>query len=800
MAQFAYRAAAIVHAISSSGLFGVRGRRALLGAGIIAGVTAGSATALGQAFADLTSNHYTAGQQVIIDVGKFPATFGCANNCPPLADCGFNDCCASGPDCDPAPPQHPYCSAIYPAVTAKVFIIPQSSVSSSRFDLWSQCVGFAKTIIEPSNHSGFISEVIGEVGTSSSVGVGFLGPGAYVVVFDECEDGFFDPGVDEVVAYFDVSIPDAPQMRSAFDAARTQGPPAIAQQQTPTAEWTFHSGDETGPLMVGAPGGAGTTANAWASASTGTLPSVGPLVSPGPTLTQYVLGREPSFNGVLMRPGATAGDGATLAFHPQSPAMMTNLQFLGEITSGAGDGVSVNVFAVANGGVRRSLIPTFNMMPTPIGFYAPPLVGPYQLCTCDTVAAQLLPRADNTGDQANVSMVLGLVPPAPPPAAFSEDFNGLTVGNINGQNGWMDATSFLPCKVAAGAGFDGSNALQSPPPFNVGSGVYRYLPHTFAYAATSSTIWKLKAKVTGGAGQVRCATFGLTNGAAGLLFGIQGLGPPGFIQTALWGTSAGNLGGDHLSDGHWYDFQFEIDFTQTGGKGTLRYRDLTNGEVTFRTDAVIVNRPLELKLVSGAYTFTYGVGRTDVGPDSNPVSYLDDLYFDDPALTTITAQPGVGSGSANHAAILSVTASSLGPLTYRWQIESAPAGSNAWTNLANGPIPGTGSSATGADTANLALANIDSDTLARRYRCVVTNTCAIVTSDPTTLASCPADLNGDGIVEDADFVIFVIAYNTLDCADPVMPAGCPADLNRDGIVEDSDFVIFVAAYNELLCP
>ncbi len=67
-------------------------------------------------------------------------------------------------------------------------------------------------------------------------------------------------------------------------------------------------------------------------------------------------------------------------------------------------------------------------------------------------------------------------------------------------------------------------------------------------------------------------------------------------------------------------------------------------------------------------------------------------------------------------------------------------------------------------------------------------------------APCPSDLNYDGQVDDADFVVFLFAYNTLDCADASMPAGCPSDLNQDGIVEDSDFVIFLAAYNELLCP
>jgi len=64
---------------------------------------------------------------------------------------------------------------------------------------------------------------------------------------------------------------------------------------------------------------------------------------------------------------------------------------------------------------------------------------------------------------------------------------------------------------------------------------------------------------------------------------------------------------------------------------------------------------------------------------------------------------------------------------------------------------------------------------------------------------CPADLNADHVVDDADFGIFAPAYDTLDCADPAMAIGCPADLNSDGFVDDADFVLFVAAYDVLLC-
>ncbi len=75
----------------------------------------------------------------------------------------------------------------------------------------------------------------------------------------------------------------------------------------------------------------------------------------------------------------------------------------------------------------------------------------------------------------------------------------------------------------------------------------------------------------------------------------------------------------------------------------------------------------------------------------------------------------------------------------------------------------------------------------------------ILSPVPATV-DCAGDFNNDGVVDDSDFVLFLPAYNILDCADPAMPAGCPADLNRDGLVDDADFVIFVARYNELICP
>jgi hypothetical protein len=66
--------------------------------------------------------------------------------------------------------------------------------------------------------------------------------------------------------------------------------------------------------------------------------------------------------------------------------------------------------------------------------------------------------------------------------------------------------------------------------------------------------------------------------------------------------------------------------------------------------------------------------------------------------------------------------------------------------------------------------------------------------------ACPGDLNLDGFVDDADFQVFVVAYDILECADSTMPPACPSDLDADGLVNDSDFGVFVIGYDTLLCP
>ena len=57
---------------------------------------------------------------------------------------------------------------------------------------------------------------------------------------------------------------------------------------------------------------------------------------------------------------------------------------------------------------------------------------------------------------------------------------------------------------------------------------------------------------------------------------------------------------------------------------------------------------------------------------------------------------------------------------------------------------------------------------------------------------CPADLNGDGVVNSLDMVILLNAFG--NC--PPSPTSCPADLNGDGVVNALDVIILSNAYGD----
>lgn len=66
--------------------------------------------------------------------------------------------------------------------------------------------------------------------------------------------------------------------------------------------------------------------------------------------------------------------------------------------------------------------------------------------------------------------------------------------------------------------------------------------------------------------------------------------------------------------------------------------------------------------------------------------------------------------------------------------------------------------------------------------------------DPASI--CPADFNGDRVVDDVDFGVFLQSMELVDA--PFIDDRC--DMNSDMMVEDADFVLFALAYEEVLCP
>ncbi|MBL8876834.1 MAG: hypothetical protein JNM86_13645 [Phycisphaerae bacterium] len=182
---------------------------------------------------------------------------------------------------------------------------------------------------------------------------------------------------------------------------------------------------------------------------------------------------------------------------------------------------------------------------------------------------------------------------------------------------------------------------------------------------------------------------------------------------------------------------------------------------------------------------------------SNGTIFIDNLEFGS-GCARVTLQPANAATCPRGTRTLSATSSGLSPVTLRWQVEALPIGSDLWSDLVDGPIPGSVAVASNTSQPTLTVSN--AQLAAQRFRLKVSNTCAAQFSNPATLRVCIADFNCDGHVDDEDFVLFAGAYNLLLCEDPAMIAGCTPDLTADGAVDDADFVLFVAAYNELLCP
>jgi hypothetical protein len=150
----------------------------------------------------------------------------------------------------------------------------------------------------------------------------------------------------------------------------------------------------------------------------------------------------------------------------------------------------------------------------------------------------------------------------------------------------------------------------------------------------------------------------------------------------------------------------------------------------------------------------------------------------------ITTQPESATSCNPRAAEFSLQAAGEG-LSYQWQW--LPAFAPAWMNLVEGDNFEFGVpllSVTGVDSATISVTPLDGMANNAALRCIVTNTCGTLTSDPaefTVEECCIGDHNFDGGVDGADIDSFFIDWE----------AGVSsADVNLDGGVDGSDVDVF----------
>ena len=149
----------------------------------------------------------------------------------------------------------------------------------------------------------------------------------------------------------------------------------------------------------------------------------------------------------------------------------------------------------------------------------------------------------------------------------------------------------------------------------------------------------------------------------------------------------------------------------------------------------------------------------------------------------ITSNPADLSTCPHAGASLSLSASGSGPLSFVWQIESAP---NTWLPLSD-TQPFNDITFSGADTPTLQFEplSLQFTTSAFRVRCVITNDCGSATSRIANVAICPADFNCDGFPDFFDFDAFVQSF---EAGDPA------ADIDADGFIDFFDLDAFVSAF------
>ena len=228
------------------------------------------------------------------------------------------------------------------------------------------------------------------------------------------------------------------------------------------------------------------------------------------------------------------------------------------------------------------------------------------------IAHGLLRTTKRPGRLAAVLLSLATLALAGPARAlpdFDESFQEMTLGELNGQNGWTCTPGTV--QILKGLGSDTTlvtHGLQG----QAIAEAERLLPTPFHYtSADNAIVWGCWAYAGSGGGNKDAlgGPSGHASGSNGHVFGIEVF--DGHLPSTFLSCS-GTEEGDALQFGHWYEFRVVANFSVPGGKATLSYRDVTLGQATFTTDATLQNVSLgDFTDGSGSYPFLSVYTRQD---------------------------------------------------------------------------------------------------------------------------------------------------------------------------------------------
>jgi hypothetical protein len=184
---------------------------------------------------------------------------------------------------------------------------------------------------------------------------------------------------------------------------------------------------------------------------------------------------------------------------------------------------------------------------------------------------------------------------------------------------------------------------------------------------------------------------------------------------------------------------------------------------------------LDVTLLPDGDLLVGGVFATAAGGDS---AYFARYTFGDVA-PTVLVHPEDSAVCRGDSTELAALAQGSGVISYQWQFESSPPGSELWTDIADGPLPGAnGTVVAGSNDPVLRLSGLGARA-SLRLRCVFANDCGSAISDPAVLSVSSPDFDGDGDEgTDADVEAFFTRIAGGPC--PTGDACNSTDFDGDG--------------------